>query len=143
MTRTGRAHPIGHTVPAPSQLVRAPNTDRTSAQYHIAVASAVPGMGEAVTPPITGPPCLEPFGGTRLFENVADIGDQQCLRVIGKGLNHNIFHSEDLVKRIVLLARIYSFEIFDMVIPGRGNACTPRKSIPDNKKIAKRYLPVM
>ena len=91
---------------------------------HIAVASAVPGMREAVPPPIAGPPCLEPFGGTLLLENVADIGDQQCLRMMGKVLNHNIFHSENLlVKVVIIFAGLYSFEIFDMVISSRGNAC--------------------
>ena len=49
---------------------------------YIAVASAVTGMCEAVPPSIAGPPCLEPFGGTRLLENVADIGNQQCLRTV-------------------------------------------------------------
>ena len=91
---------------------------------HIAVASAVLGMGEAVPPPIAGPPCLEPFGGTRLLENGTDIGNQQGLRMVGKVLNHNIFNSENLlVKVIIILAGLYSFEIFDMVITGRGNAC--------------------
>ena len=91
---------------------------------HIAVASAITGMSEAVPPPIAGPPCLEPFGGTRLLENVTDIGNQQDLRMVGKVLNHNIFNSENLlVKVVIILAGLYSFEIFDMVITGRGNAC--------------------
>ena len=41
---------------------------------HIAVASAISGMCEAVPPPIAGPPCLEPFGGTRLLENIRELG---------------------------------------------------------------------
>ena len=91
---------------------------------HIAVASAITGMSEAVPPPIAGPPCLEPFGGTRLLENVTDIGNQQGLRMVGKVLNHNIFNSENLlVKVVIILAGLYSFEIFDMVITSRGNAC--------------------
>ena len=91
---------------------------------HIAVASAITGMSEAVPPPIAGPPCLEPFGGTRLLENVTDIGNQQGLRMVGKVLNHYIFNSENLlVKVVIILAGLYSFEIFDMVITGRGNAC--------------------
>ena len=58
-----------------------------------------------------------------MLEHVADIGNQQCLRMLGKVLNHNIFHSENmLVKVVILLAGMYSLEIFDMVIPGRGNA---------------------
>ena len=90
---------------------------------HIAVASAITGMRKAVPPPIAGPPCLEPFGGTRLLENVTDIGNQQGLRMVGKVLNHYIFNSENLlVKVVIILAGLYSFEIFDMVIPGRGNA---------------------
>ena len=100
----------------------------------IAVASAVLGMGEAVPPPIAGPPRLEPFGGTRLLENVADIGDQQCLRMNGKGQKHNIFHSEDLlVKLVIHFAGLHSIEIFDMVIPGRGNTCAPKPSKLENK----------
>ena len=80
-------------------------------------------MREAVPPLIAGPLCLEPFGGTRLLENVADIGNQQSLRMLGKILYHNIFHSENLlVKVVIILAGLYSFKIFDMVIPGRGNA---------------------
>ena len=96
---------------------------------HIIVASAVPGMREAVPPPIAGPPCFEPFGGTRLLENVADVVNQQCLRMLGKLLNHNIFHSQNLlVKLIVLLAGLHSIEIFDMVIPSRDNACSNKMS---------------
>ena len=107
---------------------------------HIAVAAAVPGMGEAVPPPIAGPPRLEPFGGTRLLKNVADIGDQQspgvqqCLRTNGKGQKHNIFHSEDLlVKLVIHFTGLHSIEIFDMVIPGRGNTCAPKTSKLENK----------
>ena len=43
--------------------------------------------------------------------------------MLGKVLKHNNFHSENLlVKVVIILAGLYSFEIFDMVIPGRGNA---------------------
>ena len=59
-----------------------------------------------------------------MLENVTDIGNQQGLRMVGKVLNHNIFNSENLlVKVVIILAGLYSFEIFDMVITGRGNAC--------------------
>ena len=110
---------------------------------HIIVASAVPGMREAVPPPIAGPPCFEPFCGTRLLENVADVVNQQCLRMLGKLLNHNIFHSEHLlVKLIILLAGVHSFEIFYMVIPGRGNACSNKMSNHGYENIRKLYLPV-
>ena len=58
-----------------------------------------------------------------MFENVVDVVNQQCLRMPGKLLNHNIFNSENLlVKGVIILAGLYSIEIFDMVIPGRGNA---------------------
>ena len=59
-----------------------------------------------------------------MLENVTDIGNQQGLRMVGKVLNHYIFNSENLlVKVVIILAGLYSFEIFDMVITGRCNAC--------------------
>ena len=109
-------------------------TSRQSTSTPI-VAYAVTGMCEAVPPPNDRPPCFEPIGGTRLLENLADIMiiitiDEKCLRVLGKGQDHNIFHSDNLlVKRIVLLlAGIDSFEIFHMVIAGGGNTWSKRKS---------------
>ena len=64
-----------------------------------------------------------------MLENLADIIDQKSLRVLGKGHDHDIFYSDNLlVKRIVLLAGIDSFEIFHMVIAGGGNTWSKRKS---------------
>ena len=60
------------------------------------VASAVTGMREAVPPPIASPPFFKPIGGTRLLENVSDVVNQECLRMLCKIFNHNIFHSENL-----------------------------------------------
>jgi hypothetical protein len=52
----------------------------------------------------------------------------------GKGQKHNIFHSEDLlVKQVILFAGLHAFEIFDMVIAGRGNTCAPTTSNLENK----------
>ena len=103
-------------------------TSRQSTSTPI-VAYAVTGMCEAVPPPNDRPPCFEPIGGTRLLKNLADVFDQKCLRVLGNGQDHNIFHSDNLlVKRIVLLAGIDSFEIFHMGIAGGGNTWSKRKS---------------
>ena len=64
-----------------------------------------------------------------MLENVADIVNQKCLHMLGKGQDHNIFHSDNLlVELIVLLAGIDSFKIMHMVIPGRCSACSKRKS---------------
>ena len=141
--RTGRAHPIGQTELHESSSEGAEGGRRREKfldvapvhlDTHIAVASAVLGMGEAVPPPIAGPPRLEPFGGTRLLENVTDVGNQQGLRMVGKVLNHNIFNSENLlVKGVIILAGLYSIEIFDMVIAGRGYSCAPTTSNIENK----------
>ena len=71
-----------------------------------------------------------------MLENDADVVNQQCLRMLAKLLNQNIFHSENLlVKLIVLLAGMCSFEIFDMVMPGRGNTCLGRLSNHAHTKI--------
>ena len=104
-----------------------------------------PACTRQYRPPIAGPPCFEPFGGTlfNVLENVADVVNQQCLRMLGKLLNQNIFHSEHLlVKLIVLLAGLHSFEIFYMVIPGRGNAGSNKMSNHGYEKRRKRFLPV-
>ncbi len=88
------------------------------------IAAAVASMYEAIPSPLAGPLRSEPIGGARLLQLVADEVDQECLCVLDKGKDCNIFHLEGLfVEQIVLVASIRSFKVLDMMIIDCCDAC--------------------